>query len=364
MLSDLGADVLKIEPPEGDVTRTFSNPGGGAAGFYMQQNIGKRNICLDLKQEAARDLARKLAAEADIVVENFRPGVMAKFGLAWEDLKKLNPKLVMLSISGFGQTGPEAKRAAYAPIIHAESGLIGRQAQMSGGPAYDMQFAMADSYTSLHGLIGVLAALRVAEKTGQGQQIDMTLLNALHASDDYANWALDGTWPRPVETIVWQAPEDMQLLIVGDMRWLWHCFSTMDDLQDPTPKGADLTTKIKLRREAMEHHIASYESFDALTKRLDAMNLAWGKVNEFGPEIYEQESIKHRGIVVDIEDDIGNARRTVQSPYRFSESQSGLPSGTRLSRRGEHNLEALEDWLGLPADEVEALADAGVLLRE
>ncbi|MGB3624490.1 MAG: CoA transferase, partial [Henriciella sp.] len=135
MLSDLGADVLKIEPPEGDVTRHFGKSDNGVAGFYLQQNVGKRNICIDLKTEGARELVLDLCRKADVLVENFRPGVMKRFGLDWESIHAVNPKLVMLSISGFGQTGPESKRAAYAPVVHAETGLIARQAEMSGGPA-------------------------------------------------------------------------------------------------------------------------------------------------------------------------------------------------------------------------------------
>ncbi len=364
MLSDLGADVVKVEPPDGDVTRKFAKPGGGVAGFYLQQNIGKRNICLDLKKADAQEIALKLAIKADIVVENFRPGVMARFGLGWEDLQNVNPKLIMLSISGFGQEGPEAGRAAYAPILHAESGLIARQAQMGGGNAYDMQFAMGDSYSSLHGLVAMFTALRLAEKTGEGQHIDMAIVNALHASDDYAHWALDDYWPKPEENLVWEGPENIQILIVGDMKWLWHCFTTMDNLKDPTPDGADLKTKIRMRRETLEHQIKSYDSFDALTKVLDKMNLAWGKVYEFGKEVYEQESVRHRGILVDVEDDLGQPRQTVQSPYRFSKSQSGINNASRPPKRGEHNDEALKDWLALSDEEISRLSEDGTLLSE
>ena len=141
MLSDLGADVIKIEPPEGDVTRNFGKTDNGVSGFYLQQNIGKRNVCIDLKAEGSRDLVLDLCRKADVLVENFRPGVMKRFGLDWESIHAVNPKLVMLSISGFGQTGPESGRAAYAPVVHAEAGLIARQAEMSGGPAYDLQYS-------------------------------------------------------------------------------------------------------------------------------------------------------------------------------------------------------------------------------
>jgi crotonobetainyl-CoA:carnitine CoA-transferase CaiB-like acyl-CoA transferase len=364
MVSDLGADVLKIEPPEGDVTRHFGKSDDGVAGFYLQQNIGKRNICIDLKADGARELVLDLCREADMLVENFRPGVMKRFGLDWKSVHAVNPKLVMLSISGFGQSGPEAGRAAYAPVVHAETGLIARQAEVSGGQATDLQYSLADSYSSLHGLVGLLAALRVAENTGEGQHVDIAMINVVHATDDYAHWALDGVWPKPAENLVWDAPEGKKILISSDMKWIWRVFSTKAGLADPTPDGADLETKVALRHEAATNHILSYESFDALTEALDGMNLAWGLVRQFGEESYAQKSVGPNGILVDVEDDRGNARRTVQSPYRFSSSQSGIKSGMRPPRRGEHNEEALKDWLGADAARISGLTEKGILLSE
>jgi len=364
MLSDLGADVVKIEPPEGDVTRHFGKQDGGVAGFYLQQNIGKRNICLDLKTAGARELVLKLVAVSDIVVENFRPGVMEKFGLGWDSLQAVNPKLVMLSISGFGQNGPERGRAAYAPVVHAETGLIARQAEMSQGAAYDLQFSLADSYSSLHGLVGLLAALRVAEKTGVGQHVDIAMLNVMHATDDYAHWALDNVWPKPEENLVWQGPDQSRILISADLKWLWRVFSTRDGLVDPTPDGADFATKLACRKQAIAAHILSFPSFSALTDRLDKINLAWGRVRAFGDESLSQPSLEARGVFVDVRDDLGHRRKTVQSPYRFSHSTSGITSEARPPKRGEHNLEALADWLGLETDDVSALCDAGILLSE
>ncbi|NNC73043.1 MAG: CoA transferase [Sphingomonadaceae bacterium] len=363
MLSDLGAEVLKVEPPEGDLTRRLGRQGEGVSGFYLQNNIGKRNICLDLKTEGARDIALKLAEKADIVVENFRPGVMERFGLGWDDLSAVNPALVMLSISGFGQQGPERGRAAYAPILHAESGQLARQAQIIGGPVGDYQLSLADTYSSLHGLVGVFAALRVAEKTGIGQQIDLAMINVIHATDDYAHWALDGIWPKPEESVVWDAPEGQKVLISSDLKWLWHLLSR-DGVADPTPEGADLASKIASRRQAIADWVRGHDSFDALTAQLDALNLAWGRVRDFGEDSFSQPSAVARDVLVDVEDERGEPRRTVQSPYRFSQSPSGIDTGARPSKRGENNAEALADWLGMSEDEVSALTQAGVLQTE
>lgn len=363
LMSDLGADVLKVEPPEGDLTRKLGPKTEGASGYYIQQNIGKRNICIDLRAEGARELILKLAEEADVVVENFRPGVMDKFGIGWDALHEINPRLVMVSISGFGQSGPERGRAAYAPIVHAEAGLLSRQADFSDSAA-DIQMSVADTFSSLHGLIGLLAALRVAEQTGVGQHVDVAMIAALHSSDDYAPWALDQGWPKPAENVIWEAPEDERVLISGDMRWIWHLLSTKLGVQDPTPEGADLSTKIKLRRDAIENWVKTQPDFKTLSTRLDELNLAWGRVRAFGADGYSQQTVVEDGIVVEIEDDAGETRQTIQSPYRFSHSQSGITSESRAPAQGEHNISALADWLSLDADTVGALEDAGILLKE
>lgn len=364
MLSDLGAEVLKVEPPEGDVTRKLGNPGDGVSGYYLQQNIGKRNICVDLKAPGARDLILKLAAKADIVTENFRPGIMAKFGIGWDDLVKVNPRLIMLSISGYGQTGPDRKKAAYAPVLHAQSGLIARQAEIAEAKPVDIQLAVADSYSSLHGIIAILSALRVRDQSGEGQHIDLAMISVLHSVDDYAYWALDDDWPKPEENSVWDAPEGRRILITGDMKWMWVMFSTRDGLADPTPEGSDVATKVRMRREAMEQHMLDHDSFDALTDTLDRLNLAWGEVHPFNAEIYEQPSVKALGVVVDVTDDAGKARRTIQSPYRFSKSKSGIDSNAKTAKRGEHNVAALQDWLDMDESEISALAESKALISD
>jgi len=143
ILADLGADVVKVELPGADIAQTYGKVTRGRSGLYAQLNAGKRSIVLDLRLPG--DVARllDLAGVCDVVVENFRPGILDGFGAGWPALSAVNERLVMLSISGFGQDGPEASRPAYAPIIHAESGLIGRQADVSKGPPADIALALA-----------------------------------------------------------------------------------------------------------------------------------------------------------------------------------------------------------------------------
>ena len=217
ILHDLGAEVVKIEPPEGDVTRHWGKVRAGLAGYYTQQNVGKRNVCIDLRVEGGTEIIRRLATQADVLIENFRPGVMKRYGLAYEDLKPLNEKLIMLSISGFGQQGPESTRAAYAPILHAESGWLQRSADWNQQPVSDLNLSAADTNASLHGTIGLLAALRVAELTGQGQHIDMCMLDAFLATDDASHLGLDDVRFTSAGGLVWEGVGG-PVLTAGDFR--------------------------------------------------------------------------------------------------------------------------------------------------
>jgi CoA:oxalate CoA-transferase len=175
MLADLGADVVKVEPPEGDVTRKWGKVIGGLSGYYVQQNVGKRGVLVDLRKPGGPDLIRALAARADVLIENFRPGVMAQYGLSYAELSQQSPRLIMLSISGFGQTGPEAQRPAYAAVLHAESGIVDRQATIDGTPPVDPHVSIADMNAALHGLSGVLAALYMREHAGRTHMANISI---------------------------------------------------------------------------------------------------------------------------------------------------------------------------------------------
>src|SRR5512143_3177343 len=164
MLCDLGADVVKVEPPDGDVTRLWGRVVGGIPGYYHQQNAGKRNISLDLRAPGAKALVLDLVRQADILIENYRPDVMPRLGLGYPELSAANPRLIMLSISGFGQGGPESHRPAYAPIVHAEAGLLARGARRNHGAYGELPLSVADTNASLHGLVGLLSAVILRER--------------------------------------------------------------------------------------------------------------------------------------------------------------------------------------------------------
>ena len=362
MLSDLGADVIKVEPPEGDMTRIIGRKVNDLSGYFTQQNAGKRAICVDLARPGAAELMLQLAAEADIVLENFRPGIMAGFGLGWEHLSAVNPRLVMLSISGFGQTGPERDRASYAPIIHGETGLLARQQFVTGADAaQDFALSIADTYSGLHGLVGTMAALSYAQRTGIGQHVDLAMINAMFFTDDYAHFQLEGANVLGGGGQVFDATGG-QIMLAGDEKWYWRVLNTKAGVVDPTPEGADLQTKIALRREAIEAFLLSFPDHASLIAKLNEVNLAWGEVHDHREVFDRQGSIEGREILTTVDDRAGGKRRITNTPYKFSAAEAGVRGPAPY--RGEHNYDAVTDWLGDAAPDLAALHDGGVLLQD
>lgn len=362
MLSDLGADVVKIEPPDGDVTRLWGRVTAGIPGYYHQQNAGKRNLCIDLRAEGARELVFELVREADILIENYRPDVMPRLGLGYAALREVNPRLVMLSISGFGQGGPESHRPAYAPIVHAETGLMHRQAQRGNSPYQDLPLSLADTNASLHGLVGLLSAIILRESTGTGQHIDIAMIDATIGTDDQLHYDLeDSADTGPLRNDAWETGAG-PILISADFRHLWRLLTTVHEIEDPTPEGADLDTKIRLRRAAVGAYLAALASWDAVEAAMAAMNLAWGRIRDAATLLEEQPTVKARGTLVQIDDRAGGTRPITQSPYRFSHARSGVRGPA--PHRGEHNFDVLADWLGKSEADVRALANSGVLQRD
>ena len=354
MLADLGADVVKVEPPGGDVTRLWGADIGGNPGYYHQQNVGKRNISIDLGKPRGAELVKALAAKADIVVENFRPGVATRLGVGYEALSGSNPAIVMLSISGFGQTGPESQRAAYAPVIHAESGLIARQARLTGQPLVDFTFSMSDTNAALHGLVAVLAAIHLRQRTGLGQHIDMAMLDATLATDDVLHFELeDSEATKVLPSLVWDTAAG-PVLISADMRHVWRRLSAHAGIADPGLQGMSIEEKSERRKDAIRAYLRGLPDRATVIATLDAVNLAWGDVRD-GAAMREQITAQHRDAIGMIDDRAGSSRPFVRSPYRFSAAESGT---RRVAPwRGEHNAEVLRDWLGLEDAAVAAWAE-------
>ena len=358
MLSDLGADVVKVEPPDGDVTRLWGHVVGGLPGYYHQQNAGKRNICVDLRHQQAKSLVLELVAEADILIENYRPDVMPRLGLGYDVLRQVNSRLIMLSISGFGHGGPESHRPAYAPIVHAEAGLMHRQAERGDIPFNDLPLSVADTNASLHGLVGLLSAVIMRQQTGQGQHIDIAMIDATIATDDQLHYALeDSEESAPLRNDAWETGVG-PILISADFRYLWHLLTGQMGVNDPTTKDTPLPEKIRMRREIVGEYLANLDDWAAVEEALAKMNLAWGRVRD-PVTLQQQPTIAARKAITEVDDRVGGTRPITQSPYRFSGARSGVRGPA--PHRGEHNSTVLEDWLNKSSAEIIQLHSDQVL---
>lgn len=361
MLCDLGADVVKIEPPEGDITRTWGRRVNGIGGYYHQQNAGKRSVCVDLRAPGARELVLELAARADVLIENFRSDVMPRLGLGYDDLRAVNPRLIMLSISGFGRDGPQSRRPAYAPVIHAEAGLTDRTMRASSvGEALDLPWSTADTNAALHGLVAVLAALRLRDRTGAGQHIDLAMLDTAIVTDDAVHFELEAAQDlKSLPPEVWSTGAG-PILIAVDFRWLWRLVRYEFGLVDPAGEGAPADEKLRLRHETVAAFLSALPDWKAVEDAMGRVNLAWGEVRATA-DLESHPSVRARGSLVQVDDRAGGSRPIPQSPYRFSAAHSGVRGPA--AHRGEHNEEILAEWAGRDADAVAALKAAGVLLE-
>jgi len=348
ILADLGAEVLRVEGPRVDVTDLFGAVRDGRSGMYAQMNAGKRNVGVDLAVPGAVDVVRGLAGVADVLIENFRPGVMDRLGLGYERLSAANPRLIMVSVSGFG---PDSPRRALAPVIHAESGLLARQAELDGHAPADLPLALADTVTGLHAAVAVLAALHQREVTGRGQHIGLSMLAAVAASDDHAHAAIDGsTEPYSSRGTIWAAPGG-PLLIAAPPKHAWVMLARRGILRDPAPAGSDLPAKARLRQQAIQDWMSGFRDRASLLAELDTAGIAWADLSDSG------DKFGHGAHTTTLP---GSDRRVVAMPYQFSGASVAVQRG--VARRGEHNADALADWLGLDAAAVAALAADGVLI--
>ncbi len=359
ILGDMGADVIKVEPPEGDVVRLIApNHDQGMSALFHFVNVGKRSICVDLRSDQGKQIVRDLFSVCDAVVENFRPGVLDRLDLGWEVLHAANPKSVLLSLNGFGSNSAWSNRRAYAPILHAITGILHDQGQYAGQPVAQINEAHADTTASLHGTIALLAALRVAEATGTGQWVEVPMYDAVLSTYSEANNAL---LPKPDDRTmnpIYDAASHGVIATAGAARLVWRLIATTHDLEDPAARETDIPTKARARHEAIERWMSDQTSRDALLAALAEAGVACAPVVPIlegltGPLAQERE------LLVEVDDRRGGTRPVVRPPARFSASRNEIR--TRAPRRGEQNAEVLGELLGYSDARIRELEERSVL---
>jgi len=363
ILADLGADVVKIETPEGDLSRRLGERRGGISGYFMQQNCGKRNVSIDLRTGQGRAIAADLAAACDVVVENFRPGVMDGLGLGQLTLRARNRRLVYCSISGFGHDSPQRSERAFAGVVHAATGLIDRQARAFGQQPVDSVFAIGDTVTGLQAALAIVAALHLRERTGSGQFIDMAMHDALLALQEAANFVLFGGGETDF-LCAWVYPcGGRNVVIPSDPRAHWE---TLTKLMGTPALARDPRFDTYTKREAclpeleriVADWVAAQPSAEAAVAACHANGLAAAKVQTL-TESLASDQVRARAMTVPCDDRSGGQVPVLNSPYRFSDADAGVHG--RPAFRGEHNREILAGWLARTPDELARLEADGVL---
>ena len=373
MLSDLGATVIKVEPPDGDLTRFAYPRVGSMSTYFAQQNIGKLNVSLDLKRPEAIEIMHRLVRMCDVVVENYRGGVMDKLGLGWETLSALNPRLVYASITGYGTSGPWRHRRAYASVVNAETGLTGLQAEARRGPAANDPHSHADVYTGMETAAAILAALFQREHTGTGQHVDVSMAQTmLYVNEHVQKELFEG--PFPDDQVISFQPGDYPILRTGDgrdvvisghpaERGTFDMFVTAMEapslLEDP--RFADVASRLRNIEELLDEirtwaltvpDVAEFE------RRVAAAGLASGVLRSMD-ELVRTDWGAQRRVVVDADDRSGGTFRVPNSPWKFSGADTSTRGVPKF--RGEDNASVLGDLLGMDPAEIDRLASDGVL---
>jgi CoA:oxalate CoA-transferase len=363
ILADLGADVVKIETPDGDLSRRLGARRGGMSGYYMQQNCGKRNVSIDLRTDEGRAVAADLACASDVVVENFRPGVMDGLGLGQRALRSRNRRLVYCSISGFGHDSPKRSERAFAGVVHAATGLIDRQARAFDQQPVDSVFAVGDTVTGLQAALAIVAAVHLRERTGEGQFIDMAMHDALLSLQEAANFVLFGGTETDF-LCAWVYPcQGRNVVIPADPRANWDKICEL--LSQPgllADERFDTYAKREARLPELEaivrDWVAAQPSADDVVAACHARGLAAARVQTLG-EALASGQVRARQMTVACDDRAGGTAEVLNSPYRFSNASAGVHG--RAAFRGEHNAEVLGEWLGRSADDARRLESSGVV---
>jgi crotonobetainyl-CoA:carnitine CoA-transferase CaiB-like acyl-CoA transferase len=373
VLRDLGATVIKLEPPAGDLTRFAVPRVNSLSLYYVQQNFGKKNISIDVQTEQGRLLVRELAEHVDVVIENFKPGVADRLGIGFDDLRNRNRRLIYGTISGYGRENAWSDRRAYARPIHAELGLVLEDAMAMDRSPQHTVFAHGDLYPSLELVAGVLAALHVRDTVGEGQRVDVSMAQTMlyvneFASINAANLGEDeerGTVGRgqdpifrlkngefvtisgnPVNSGVFGVYRDM---VGGELR---------EDARFRTYEG-----RSENRREllaAIQDWISRFENAEALEDELGDRAVASGTLRK--PEdVAESAWARETGAFREVSDRAGGAIRVPAPPWRFSRSHVHTERDSLVSYRGEDNREILSGVVGLAANDIDQLTDEGVL---
>ncbi|QDC00091.1 CaiB/BaiF CoA-transferase family protein [Mesorhizobium sp. 8] len=360
LLADLGADVIKVENPDGgDDTRKWGPPfvtghdgENLSAAYYHACNRGKRSVAVDFSSPEGAETVRRLVATADVLIENFKLGGLKKYGLDYQSLKAINPRLVYCSITGFGQSGPYAPRAGYDFIVQGMSGLMSITGP-AGGEPQKVGVAVTDIFTGLYSVVAIQAALRHAEATGHGQHIDMALFDSQVSvlANQNLNYLVSGNSPvqmgnahpniAPYEVL--PVKDGHFILAVGnDGQFAKFCGVVGLGTLATNPDFATNSARVANRAALRGHMVAALAAFtrEALLPKLEAAGVPASPINTIG-QMFADPQVAARGMRMDLDDGHGNALPSVRAPMVMSETP--LNYSRPSPRLGEHTDEILAE---------------------
>jgi crotonobetainyl-CoA:carnitine CoA-transferase CaiB-like acyl-CoA transferase len=382
-LADLGAEVLKIErPASGDDTRSWGPPflkdrtgkDTRESAYFLSVNRGKKSVTLDISTPEGQAITRKLAAKCDVLIENYKVGGLAKYGLAYEDLRKINPRIVYCSITGFGQSGPSAHRPGYDFIFQGMGGLMsitGERDDRPGGGPQKVGIAITDVLAGMYASLAITAAVAHRERSGLGQHIDLALFDAIVAfgANQILNYFTSGKIPgrygnahaNVVPYEVFATADGHVILAVGnDSQFASFCQAAGRPELATDARYATMPERIRNRGELIPllREIMKGRASKEWLARLEATNVPCGPINNY-QEVFEDPQVRHRGLKVEIPHSSGVPCPTVASPMHFSETpvEYNLPPPLL----GQHTREVLGELLGMRSEELDRLAAMKVI---
>jgi CoA:oxalate CoA-transferase len=370
LLGDLGADVMKIEPPGGDDYRAIGPFANGESGLFGAMNRNKRSVVIDLKTADGQTLAQSLCAQADVVVENFRPGVAARLGIGYETLSARHPALVYASVSGFGQTGPESRRPAYDIILQALCGLMDATGAPDGEPTL-VGDSVSDVVSGIFASWGVLAALVARDRTGRGTHVDVSMFDATlnltaglvarYAATGVAQSRVGNRHATSAPFGAYRAADGHFVVAVLNNK----LFAGLADAIGQPELAADPRFASDASRCAHEAELracierwAAMRTVADVNAALSAAGIPVAPIQSIRQAL-DSEHARTRGLLVDAASADGSTVRLPVQPLKFSAYPNTRT--TRAPRLGEHTSKVLEEVLGLDAATIAAFSAQGVI---
>lgn len=363
ILADQGADVIKVEPLKGEQLRLMSSSKKPVSPTFFSCNRGKRSIAIDLKKEDGKSILLDLVKTADVLIQNFRPGAMARMGFSSETLRKLNPGLIYVSISGFGEEGPYANKRVYDPVIQALSGATDIQAERETGYPQMFRLVVADKVASLTAAQAISSALFARTRTGEGQEIKVSMLDAL----------ISFLWPSGMPGLTFAEEENTKQVLgtrdlvfetkdgyitagaVSDSEWIGMCAALKrpDWLEDERfSTSAGRAKNGDIRREIMAGEIKNWTSHDALSA-LDSHDVPCAPVLSRGELLENEQLIESNTIIRKEYEEYGEVRQA-RPPALFEKTPSDIQSGA--PKLGEHS-ESILETLGYDQTRIQSLIE-------